>query len=687
MLKSFNCKPIYRSHVDDFDIDFMIPLYFRSVKFDRASGYFTVSSLIQSIDGIIGFIKNNGCIRLICSPELSNDDISFIKLGNSLSEEHITRAILDKLNLEGDYTDEDLLKLDIICNMISSGKLLLRIAFMPNGIYHEKFGIFTDLEDNKVHYIGSANETLSAKISNIESFTVQTSWDNDRDRNLISSQEEYFQNLWNDQIEGVSVIPFPEAVEHNLFELYKRSSSIEAAIDAYYLSKTTKSNKRELYPYQEKAIQEFVDNGYSHFYEMATGTGKTFTSIRTIKKVLQKVDPEPVITVICVPQIELQTQWAEALHQDGYMDVFLLGGVSSNTMGEWTNALFLYKLKKKSVICVAIYDTFFDKIFDKCLLIDNLFFIVDEAHNISPSQFSKLPNTSKYRLGLSATIQRYNKIETQKIIEYFTGGNIPPYYYGIEDAIKNGFLSHYKYYPIFVELTELEFEKYQKKTLAISYALNAEPIDMENISTLCQQRSLIVKQAKNKKDKLCEMVVSPDFTFKNAVVYCGQGKEDGEPIILSVTKIIHEAGYTVSHFTSKTVDRPRVLYEFATGYYDSLVAIKCFDEGVDVPQLDKIYIMSSDTSMRQTVQRRGRVLRVCKDTNKDMAYIYDMLVLPPCSVERSIGVGALIANEISRAKEYARVADNANDVNLILDTIITEYNITEEDFKNERELH
>ena len=180
MLKGFEYKSIYRSRVDNFDADFMIPSYTRSIKLDRGAGYFTLSSLVWSIDGIIRFIENGGRMRLICSPELSSDDVKLIELGNSLTCEHVTRSMLNQLELDSEISDEDIHKLDIICNMIADGNLSIKVAFMPIGKYHEKFGIFTDREGHKVHYMGSANETLSALVHNQESFTVKASWESER---------------------------------------------------------------------------------------------------------------------------------------------------------------------------------------------------------------------------------------------------------------------------------------------------------------------------------------------------------------------------------------------------------------------------------------------------------------------------------------------------------------------------
>lgn len=688
MLRTNRYKQIYRSSSSDFDKDFLNPCYRESITFDRASGYFTVDSLVMSIDGILQFIANGGKMRLICNPELSEEDIALINAGYNLDNEKIIKDLIRELKPKTEYDEKLLCALDVICNMISDGMLDIKVAYMPQGIYHEKFGIFTDDIGDKVYFIGSSNETKMAKIANWESFTVRTSWTEayavaarDQEESMIESESRYFDKLWDDKIKKLKVISFPEAVEKHMFNEYKRCTSVSEAVKSYYKA-AIRPNKKTLYDYQENAIKEFIENGGAHFYEMATGTGKTFTSIKTVEKVSSQ-NPHMLI-VVCVPQIDLQRQWLKAFQDEDFENIYLIGGdvKTRQTANNISQSLIDYAIYvDKPIVCIATYDTYFDKFCDKCRNIDNLFIIVDEAHNLTPSQVALLPQNPKYRLGLSATIERYNEYETQAIINYFTLEKRKPFYYGIEDAINRGFLSPYYYHMINVRLTEEEFISYQRKTQLIIYQSNADKPDEEAITKLRLERSLIVKKAANKIDVLKTMINKYDF--ENSVVYCGQGKREEQSIINNVTKVLGDAHYSVSQFTSKTEDRNKVLYEFEKGYYDTLVAIRCFDEGVDVPKLDKIYIMASDASRRQTVQRRGRVLRKCKETGKTIANIYDMVVLPPEGNTDTLGCRALVASEMIRVDEYARLANNKEDIQKIVNNIKDLYKVTEEDLKNE----
>ena len=310
MLTKNHYLPIYRSIQNDLDKEFMIPSYRESIFLQRGSGYFTLSSLILSISGVVDFIDNGGVIHLVCNPDLSSDDINFIIAGHNLDKEHITESLLRQLETEGRFSDEELSALDIICNMISEKRLIIKVAFMPVGIYHEKIGIFTDEQGNKVYYNGSANETANAKLNNAESLDITTSWSGDSIK--IELQSKYFDDLWNGRLgERIQVIDFPEAVKNRMFTKYKKSEHLVAAIETYNKKKEQAEHKpKELYPYQREAIEQFVLNGYAHFYEMATGTGKTFTSVKTVERVIS--EKGKLFVVVCVPQKDLQAQWKMA---------------------------------------------------------------------------------------------------------------------------------------------------------------------------------------------------------------------------------------------------------------------------------------------------------------------------------------------------------------------------------------
>jgi superfamily II DNA or RNA helicase len=380
-----------------------------------------------------------------------------------------------------------------------------------------------------------------------------------------------------------------------------------------------------------------------------------------------------------VPQIDLQVQWEAALREEGYDKIYLFGGNGFSFEKTIAEATIDFYTNDDDVLCVAVYDTFFSKMCSDIRKITPVFIIVDEAHNLTKGNLSALVKLSpKYKLGLSATIQRFDESESEAIVRFFTSGDT--FYYGIEDAIENDFLSKYEYHPIFVRLTGEENDRFLSKSKLLAQELNKREPEPDIIDKLRRERSIILKQASGKVEKLRELI-EDGYNFVNSVVYCGQGKDDeGELIIDSVTRALYDKGLVVSQFISRTLNRKRVLYEFEHGYFDTLVAIKCFDEGVDVPKLDKIYIMASDSALRQTVQRRGRVLRKCKESGKTVAYIYDMVVLPAIEAG-TYGSDGLLKIELTRAKEYNRLALNKDVNETTFRSIEQTYHITINDPK------
>ena len=681
MLRKLKYKPVYRTYNNCIEKEFYVPSYYESLRLNRAAGYFSLYSLLLSIDGIIRFIRNKGQINIICSPDLSQSDAELIDACLSLDKEHITKSLIE--SIVGSLLSEDEIgQMDIICNMLSDGILKIKIAYMPLGIFHEKFGIFIDSDHNMVYFNGSLNETKRALEYNHESIRVDWTWRSAEAKLIIENENAYFESLWNNQVNSVCVIDFPEAVKNELFNRYKRSETLITAIDNYIQGNSSKKGKKNLYNFQEDAITQFFNNNGRHFYEMATGTGKTFTSIKTIER-LRGQSEEKLFVVICVPQIDLQSQWERALNDEGFDKVYLFGGNGNDYDRTISEASIAFHTEDKDVVCVSVYDTFFAKVYQKIRNISNFFIIVDEAHNLTQGNINILKQLKpRYRLGLSATIERYHEEESLDIRRFFS--EEPPFHFGIEEAIENGFLSKYEYHPIFVHLTEDEQERFALKTRLLAQENDKEEPDSSYIERLSRERSLILKQASEKIEKLSELA-DKGYNFVNSVVYCGQGKDsDGDSIIDNVTRVLYNHGLVVSQFTSKTQDRKKVLYEFEHGYYDTLAAIKCFDEGVDVPKLDKLYIMASDSSLRQTVQRRGRVLRKCKESGKTIAYIYDMVVLPAISVG-TYGCDSLLSIEFPRAQEYNRLALNKDDNDKIFQELQREYHITntEEDYESE----
>ena len=312
-----------------------------------------------------------------------------------------------------------------------------------------------------------------------------------------------------------------------------------------------------------------------------------------------------------------------------------------------------------------------------------------------------------YRLALSATLERHHDEEgTRKLYQYFGEKCIE---YDLERAIHEDKLTRYKYYPVVVCLTEDELKKYYDLTASIGKCLKKDKHGKialtEQGKRLCLRRARLVAAAENKVWELRKQI-QPYINDSQMLVYCGSASlpdesrdslevtsEDMRQIDIVTDVLGNQMNMKVSQYTSKEdIEERKILTsEFAKGEtIQALIAIKCLDEGVNIPSIKTAFILASTTNPKEYIQRRGRVLR--KFPGKDFAVIYDFITIPKDlnnsigSTESEINMGkGLVRNELTRAFEFARLADNFIEANQILDEIRDVYDVHEEVYSIEEE--
>jgi len=145
----------------------------------------------------------------------------------------------------------------------------------------------------------------------------------------------------------------------------------------------------------------------------------------------------------------------------------------------------------------------------------------------------------------------------------------------------------------------------------------------------------------------------------------------------AVTRILGtELGYRVSTYTAQNplTEREELRRQFESGELQGLVAIRCLDEGVDIPAIQTAIILASSGNPRQFIQRRGRILRPYP--GKERATLFDTIVLPPeldretLEIERN-----LLRKELRRFVEFADLADNAGEARIKLLALQKRYDL------------
>ncbi|MCB1175335.1 MAG: DEAD/DEAH box helicase family protein [Leptospiraceae bacterium] len=208
--------------------EFYIPALERAVRYDRISAYFSARALFYASRGIRSFVERNGKMRLLLSCELSEKDVGAIEKGYDLRQQIEDKLVAIPLALPDLEKREGLLALTY---MISRGTLDIRIAVRlleqegrlvhdSFSIMHDKLGILYDNAENTISFRGSNNESAAGWINNSESFSVQLSWEGQRELERIQYDISFFEKRWNGEIAGLQVFEFPDALREKLIHAY-----------------------------------------------------------------------------------------------------------------------------------------------------------------------------------------------------------------------------------------------------------------------------------------------------------------------------------------------------------------------------------------------------------------------------------------------------------------------------------
>lgn len=409
--------------------------------------------------------------------------------------------------------------------------------------------------------------------------------------------------------------------------------------------------KVELQQRQIDAINNWKTANRRGILAMATGTGKTIAALGAAAS-LENLD----LIVVAAPTKEIVRQWVKEIEE---RTTFKHPLIATGKAITWKEPLYrkLRLLNRKSlsqerlpVIVAGTYGELskmpvLNLIDDAGGLPANSILIADEVHGAGAKIYRQiLREDFRYRLGLSATpIRPYDEEGTELVLEYF-GGIV--YEFSLEEAIAAGILCEYEYHVYVAELNDEEYFKFRELTIRISQLLNSDDEEkLELAKTLSIQRANIIKSASSKLDLLNGII--EDHPSRRSMIYCADIAG-----ATAVSGMLAGRGLTVARYTSEDGDRPRLLWDFSRGNLDALVAVKCLDEGVDIPAADQAIILASDASERQFIQRRGRILRAAP--KKSLAKVIDIIVVPP---EGDYPL-EIIDSEIKRVAKFARAASN-----------------------------
>jgi len=683
-LRDCHFEQFYDSNFNDILKEFYIPALSNSNLYKRESGFFTSSSFSSAAEGLAEFIANNGKMQILTSPKFSSEDIEEINKINSDSEktEYITNMLSSEITPEwiqnehveafGWMLKKNLLEIRVVLVIDDDGRI------SDAGIFHNKIGILSD-GSNKLVFSGSINETGSGWKNNIEDFDVFCDWEDESQAKRVAVKEKYFDRYWElGKTQHSITVVLPEAVKNNW---------INEVPDNKNDLKILRNRKSRLRPYQEEAIENWAENNYRGIFNMATGTGKTVTAVSGIKKLMNECNRLAVS--IPVPfQHLIDDPWRrtiERLMPESDFKYSIIEASSSNPRWMDDAAIARNNLTfgvKKCIIFITTYNTLSSQKFIDMIkkIRGKKLIIADEVHNAGAEVYSGgLLEDYNYRLGLSATPARYLDDEGTNILQNYFEKEVFTFDLGraiteINPDTGETYLTPYYYEPIFVSLNNDEIAKYREFTrkLAIYFVMESKgaeltPLQRKTKNNLLIKRAKIVKNAANKLVKLKEIV--PDLKkkslFKHCLIYCAEGKDPNDPEMKTLNRVIEILNCNdikCRRFTSEETseERKEILADFDSGELDVLVAIKCLDEGVDVPSTKNAIIMASTGNPREYIQRRGRVLR--RYRGKDYAMIYDFVVAPGENPIDNEIENQIFENERQRVEEFSRFSLNNDEV-------------------------
>lgn len=727
-LKDHKVKSEYRSLIDNVVQDFYIPLLKDAVSYKRAVGFFSSSSLVEISKGIAGMAAEGGKIQIVASPYLSDEDIDAIRHGYEDRNKIIERALLTQISEQPtDYYSME--RLNLLAALIADGVMDIQIAYTEDkngiGMYHEKMGIIEDVHGDKIAFSGSNNESATAMTINYETMDVFRSWGDSSEIERVRLKENAFYSIWHDTEPNIKVLKFPNVTD-TLIERYRRKPANFAIDDEQFarrmltyaskisdISSTYKDpigarvpDDITLREYQKDAISVWVGENYRGIYDMATGTGKTLTGLGAIAKLSEDLDDVLAVIIVC-PYQHLVEQWVEDIVRFNIKPIIAYG---DSPQKDWkkrlSRAVRDQKLRReKSFFCLVCTNATFakDYVQDEISKIQSsILLVVDEAHNFGARTYARLlDDRFAYRLALSATLDRHRDDEGTAMLYDFFGKKCIEY--SLDRAIDEDKLTKYKYYPIPVYLTDEELEKYEQKSYEMSKCLTKGKDGKYKLNKrgeiLAMERARIVAGASQKLETLREYI-APYAQDNNILVYCGAtnvidekadySSTDEEDVrqIEAVTRILgNEFGMEVAKFTSEEnmETRATIKEQFQKGdRLQAIVAIKCLDEGVNIPGIRTAFILASTTNPKEYIQRRGRVLR--KAENKPFAEIYDFVTLPReldsvsgLTTEQAQRDLSLVKNELARIKEFGRLSMNSMEANDLIWDIQEAYHIIDDE--------
>jgi superfamily II DNA or RNA helicase len=682
-----NIKPLYLLPTDNLLDEVLIPGFKEADRIDCMIGFFSSASLAALAPGLATYVNtSSNPFRLLISPYLSAKDREAIEMGLKNKEEIAESMFWDMVITENDL---QLHTLRCLSYLLHNNRLELKIALMKNALFHPKVWIF--IKNKKVVAVhGSSNMTERAFYKNFEQISVTASWVDANQRYTAERLSYHFDRLWENKENDCYVVKASQALrdrlireypvhkpptEEDFSKLYKTATgilSLKEDTEGFNLPQRNDFSlpdwlnyKTGSFQHQGQAVDAWKDANFIGILQMATGSGKTITAMIGAYFLCQSA--RPLLIVIAAPYLPLIEQWCGEVQVFGLKPTNLtkVSGAKGRAKELQTIRRRLNARISEVEVVVVSHDTLCDVSFQGVLAKFPCarLLIADEVHNLGRKEFiNNTPDFFEYRLGLSATpVRQYDEAGTKSLFDFF-GQTV--FQFTLQEAIGNC-LVEYDYFVHPIYLTDEEMDDWSEMTAIIkqnTWRVN-DGVPDDVLAKLFRDRRKLLETAKGKICKLRSLLDEEDVkNLRYTLIYA----TDKDPAQLQeVNGLLNEKGILFRQLTAEETRQSEktqaIIKSFQNGEIKVLTAKRVLDEGVNIPQVNKAFILASTTVERQWVQRRGRLLRTCKATGKTHSEIHDFFVLPPGfdTTELDQDARNLIKSELRRIQEFARAARNA----------------------------
>lgn len=703
--------------------DYLIAAFSEAEEINVLVGYFRVS-FFQALAPVLAIIYHSKKqVKIICGHQLSEVELKVLypeEDGIPVSEKSIDELVKSIWNTYFTEKRMSAVEADVLVllhHLIDVGQLQIKPVFVKSdttsmGLFHQKEYLFKG-DDWLSRATGSANltasgvsrnsESLDVRLENLDSLRSNTEdrlrfaeavWTGDEQNHVFASKEEVAASVvqrHRDLIDGGLDV---EEVSKRLFERVRETCStqglrfVEESPYEYPVREILPIEKITLRKHQEEAIKKWHEWGNVGLFEMATGAGKTITAVRCVWEIDQKFN-EYTPVIVLVPGMTLVDQWRDEF-SGLYPGRAIVCTSGSGSPADWRGSVEAYftlaSTSHDSVlapIVIGIYGTvlkFFHekrasswhKVLTKALV------ICDECHSLGAPTARKYFNKEGYRflVGLSATPERqFDEVGSDFISDVFQLNEGKVFRYDLKQAIDDEYLCRYRYHVIPFELDEISYARYTELTEEIIRCGDPEEGSASDgrRKRLLFERVRVLTRSESKyhafKNWLKEQVESDSAFVKSMLVFSpvGFGDEEGEiRVIDRYLELLADSGLRCAKYIGgagaegSAYDSP--LKSFSGGHLDALVAMQRLDEGVDLPRASCGVFLASSGSVREHIQRRGRILRLHND--KTEALVVDFLCLP---YEHSAGYAqgarismerGIIRRELQRLYHFSSAAIN-----------------------------